>query len=134
VVETRRDVMKLLARSIALAVVFSLVLGGPLAPFARAQQPSQPDVMQDAARSQNNGANSPAYDVGAGIANAAYIPGKAFLCGLGIVAGTLALLLTFGSAYRTAAAVGEEGCGGRWVLTGDDLRPVPRAEEAERPY
>src|SRR5882762_11088693 len=72
VVETRRDVMKLLARSIALAVVFSLVLGGPLAPFARAQQPSQPDVMQDAARSQNNGANSPAYDVGAGIANAAY--------------------------------------------------------------
>lgn len=125
--------MKLLARSIALAVVFSLVLGGPLAPFAAAQQPAQPDAMQDGAKPNDNGASSPAYDVGAGLANAAYIPGKVFLCGLGVVAGTALLLLTFGSSYRAAAAVGEEGCGGRWVLTGDDLRPARRAEEAERP-
>jgi hypothetical protein len=126
--------MKLLVRSISLAVVLSLVLGGPLAPFAAAQQPAQPGAMQDAVRTnERNPASSPAYDVGAGVANVAYIPGKVFLCGLGVVAGTMALLLTFGTAYRTAAAIGEEGCGGRWVLTGDDLRPTPRIDEAERP-
>ena len=122
--------MKLLTRSISLAVVLSLVLGGPLAPFAAAQQPA---AMQDAVKtSERDGASSPAYDVGAGLANVAYIPGKVFLCGLGVVAGTMLLVLTFGTAHRTAAAVGEEGCGGRWVLTGDDLRPTPRTDEVER--
>jgi hypothetical protein len=126
--------MKLLARSISLAVMLSLVLGGPLAPFAAAQQPAPPGAMQDAAKTnEHNGASSPAYDVGAGLANVAYVPGKVVLCGLGIVAGTIGLLLTFGTAYRAAAAVGEEGCGGRWVLTGDDLRPTPRTDEAEHP-
>jgi len=125
--------MKLLTRSISLAVVLSLVLGGPLAPFAAAQQSAPPAAMQDAVKtSERDGASSPAYDVGAGLANVAYIPGKVVLCGLGIVAGTIGLLLTFGTAYRAAAAVGEEGCGGRWVLTGDDLRPTPRTDEAER--
>ena len=125
--------MKLLARSISLAVVLSLVLGGPLAPFAAAQQSAPPAAMQDAVKTnERNDASSPAYDVGAGVANVAYVPGKVFLCGLGVVAGTVVLLLTFGTAYRTAAAVGEEGCGGRWVLTGDDLRPTPRTDEAER--
>ena len=125
--------MKLLTRSISLAVVLSLVLGGPLAPFAAAQQSAPPAAMQDAVKTnERNGASSPAYDVGAGVANVAYVPGKVFLCGLGVVAGTVVLLLTFGTAYRTAAAVGEEGCGGRWVLTGDDLRPTPRTDEVER--
>ena len=125
--------MKLLTRSISLAVVLSLVLGGPLAPFAAAQQAAPPAAMQDAVNTnERNDASSPAYDVGAGVANVAYVPGKVFLCGLGVVAGTVVLLLTFGTAYRTAAAVGEEGCGGRWVLTGDDLRPTPRTDEAER--
>ena len=99
--------MKLLTRSISLAVVLSLVLGGPLAPFAAAQQPAQPGGMQDAVKTnERNGASSPAYDVGAGVANVAYVPGKVFLCGLGVVAGTVVLLLTFGTAYRTAAAGG----------------------------
>ena len=44
--------MKLLTRSISLAVVLSLVLGGPLAPFAAAQQPAQPAAMQDAVNAQ----------------------------------------------------------------------------------
>src|SRR5256885_14267250 len=124
--------MKLLARSISLAVVLSLVLGGPLAPFAAAQQPAQPGAMQDGVKTnERNGASSPAYDVGAGVANVAYVPGKVFLCGLGVVAGTVVLLLTFGTAYRTAAAVGEEGCGGRWVLTRDDLTPTPPTDAAE---
>lgn len=126
--------MRLLARSIALAVVLSLVVSGPLAPLAAAQQPAQPDLMQEAVKTtQRTQDGSGLYDVGAGLANVAYIPGKVFVCGLGVVAGTVLLLISLGSGYRAAAAAGEEGCGGKWVLTGDDLRPMPRTEEAERP-
>ncbi len=126
--------MRLLARSIAVAVVLSLVVSGPLAPLAAAQQPAQPDLMQEAVKTtQRTESGSAAYDVGAGLANVAYIPGKAFVCGLGVMAGTVLLLISLGSGYRAAAAAGEEGCGGKWVLTGDDLRPMPRTEEAERP-
>ena len=126
--------MRLLARSIALAVVLSLVVSGPLAPLAAAQQPAQPDLMQEAVKTtQRTESGSRAYDVGAGFANVVYIPGKVFLCGLGVVAGVVLLVLSVGSGYRPAAAAGEEGCGGKWVLTGDDLRPMPRTDEAERP-
>jgi len=63
-------------------------------------------------------ANSPAYDV-AGIATPR-ISGKAFSAARRR-GRTLTLLLTFGSAYRTAAAVGEEGCA-QVGADGDDLR------------
>lgn len=127
--------MRLLARSIALAVVLSLLLSGPVAPLAAAQQPApaQPDLMQEALKTtQRDQSGSDAYDVGAGFANIAYVPGKAFVCGLGVGAGVILLLITFGHGYKAAAAAGEEGCGGRWVLKGDDLRPVPGVEEAAR--
>jgi hypothetical protein len=62
--------------------------------------------------------------VGAGLADVFYIPGKAVLCSLGFATGIVLLVLTVGSGYRAAAAVGREGCGGKWVLTGRDLRPA----------
>src|SRR5260370_1218993 len=82
--------MRLLARSIALAVVLSLLLSGPAAPLAAAQQPApaQPDLMQEALKTtQRDQSGSDLYDVGAGFANIAYVPGKAFVCGLGVGAG-----------------------------------------------
>jgi hypothetical protein len=36
------------------------------------------------------------------------------------------LAATFGTAYRAASAAVHEGCGGRWTVTGDDLRPDAR--------
>jgi hypothetical protein len=33
------------------------------------------------------------------------------------------MLFTIGSAPRPAAYFAREGCGGRWYLVGDDLRP-----------
>ena len=37
------------------------------------------------------------------------------------------LIISIGSAPRPAAYFAREGCGGRWVLTGDDLRPAAEA-------
>jgi hypothetical protein len=126
--------MKLIARSIALTIVLSLLLGGPLAPLATAQQPApaQPNLMQEALKvTQRTEPETTAYDVGAGIANVAYVPGKVIVCALGAIAGVALLGLTLGSGYKAAAAAGEEGCGGKWVLRGDDLRPVPRGDGTE---
>jgi hypothetical protein len=68
-------------------------------------------------------AESAAYNVGAGVANVFYIPGKALLCGVGGAVGIFILIISIGSAPRPAAYFAREGCGGKWVLTGDDLRP-----------
>ena len=118
--------MKIVGRSIAMAVVLTLLFTGPLATFAAAQQPAQPpqpSLMQEAVKATES--DTTGYDVGAGFANVFYVPGKVFVCGLGILAGTGLLALTFGSAYKAAAAASREGCGGKWVLRGDDLRPDP---------
>jgi len=106
--------MKIAVRSIALVVALAFTLSGPLATFANAQQPEWQPAEE----------RSAAYDVGAGFANAFFVPGKVILCGLGVIAGGLLLGVTFGTAYKAAAAAGREGCGGKWVLTGDDLRPT----------
>ena len=66
-------------------------------------------------------AESAAYNVGAGIATFD-IPGRA-ACGLGGAVGIFILIISIGSAPRPAAYFAREGCGGKWVLTGDDLRP-----------
>jgi hypothetical protein len=62
------------------------------------------------------------YDVGAVVTNIVYIPGKVILCGVGTVFGGSILALTFGSGYGGAASFVQEGCGGKWVVTGDDIR------------
>src|SRR5262249_7449460 len=68
---------------------------------------------------------SAAYNVGAGVANVFYIPGKVLLCGLGGAVGIFILIVSIGSQPRPAAYFAREGCGGKWVLTGDDIRPEP---------
>jgi len=55
--------------------------------------------------------------VGAGFLNVIYVPGKAIVCTAGVVTSVVVMLLTFGSAYRAATGVFNEGCGGDWVLT-----------------
>ena len=59
--------------------------------------------------------------VGAQFLNVVYVPGKAILCGLGATASAALMLVTFGSGYRPAIALYNEGCGGRWVLTPYDV-------------
>jgi hypothetical protein len=149
--------MKTGMRILAVAVSFLMLMTGPLAPIAFAQQPSpvqpepvaqQPPMTQPEPVAQqppptqpepvaqqpapqpmpeplreSRMAESAAYNVGAGIANVFYIPGKCILCAAGVASGVFIMLVTIGSAPRPAAYFAREGCGGRWYLVGDDLRP-----------
>ena len=124
--------MSVTFRVIALSLITTALFGGPLAPLARAQQPPPPaapqsDLLQEALKATRGEtpqrSYSVVYDVSAAAVDLFYIPGKIGLCGLGLAIGVAVLTVTIGSGYRFAVAAGEEGCGGKWVLTGRDLRP-----------
>jgi hypothetical protein len=53
---------------------------------------------------------------------------------LGGVVGFVALAATFGTGYRAASAAMHEGCGGKWMVTGDDLRPETRNRSSMESY
>ncbi len=117
--------MKIVARSIALAVVLSLLFAGPFATFAAAQQPTAPPpalLQEEMKTSDSAPAPSAAYDVGAGVVNVFYVPGKFITCGAGAGVGLAILFVTLGTGYKAAVAFGKEGCGGKWAVTGEDLR------------
>jgi hypothetical protein len=60
-------------------------------------------------------------EVAAGFSNVIYIPGKAIVCtSTGILWITI-MLLTFGALYDDAANLVKGGCGGKWVLAGEDI-------------
>jgi hypothetical protein len=126
--------MKTGIRILAVVVALVILATGPLAPLAVAQQPApttpppaaqpaMPPPPPDIPEQESHLAESAAYNVGAGIANVFYIPGKGLLCGLGGAVGIFILIISIGSQPKTAAYFAREGCGGKWILTGDDLRP-----------
>ena len=123
-------------RILAVVVALTVLATGPLAPLAAAQIPAAPPMPpmppteqpvvqqpQDLPEPESRLAESAAYNVGAAIANVFYIPGKGLLCGLGGAAGIFIMIVSVGSAPKPAAYFAREGCGGKWILTGDDLRP-----------
>jgi hypothetical protein len=140
-------VTKTASRILTVVVALSLLASGPLAPLAMAQQPAQPAqppqqqpmpqpeplpaaqpaqpvvIQPDVPEQDSRTAETAAYNAGAIVADVFYIPGKALLCGLGGMVGIAILIISIGSAPRPAAYFAREGCGGKWVLTGDDLRP-----------
>jgi len=111
------------------------LLGGPLATVVGAQQPAPPpapsaqppapDLFQESLKAEraSSGQGSGLYGVGAVVTNIFLVPGRAFTCALGGVVGVGVLAVTLGTGYRAAAAVWQEGCGGKWFVSGDDLRP-----------
>jgi hypothetical protein len=122
------------SRILTVVVALAMLVTGPLAPLAAAQQPapsspppaptqSAMEQPQDMPEEESHAAETTAYNVGAGIANVFYIPGKAILCGIGGAVGISILIISIGSAPKPAAYFAREGCGGPWILTGDDLRP-----------
>lgn len=111
-------------RWLSVLVVVALVLAGPLAPSASAQQSQAPKLYEEAVKAPEEPAKKPsaAHSAGAAAVNVIHVPGKLVLCTLGGLAGLVALALTFGSGYRAAATAVEEGCGGSWVVTAKDLQ------------
>jgi hypothetical protein len=108
----------------------ALLLAGPLAPIAGAQQPTQPaapDFFQETLKAEQESERARGvYEAGAVAVNVFLVPGRAITCMLGGVVGLVALTATFGTGYRAASEAVHEGCGGKWVVTGDDLRPETR--------
>ena len=56
-----------------------------------------------------------------------YVPGKAIVCGLSGLGWVIAMTLTFGALYQESADFVKGGCGGQWVLTGEDIKPTPKS-------
>lgn len=105
------------------------VVAPPPAPVA------QPDLFQETLKAEARAAErkQALYGAGAVVTNIFLIPGRAITCALGAGVGVAVLALTFGTGYKTAAGAFDEGCGGKWVVNGDDLRPEgSRAFEWER--
>ena len=112
------------------ALLATLLLTGPLAPLAGAQQPTQPpapDLFQETLKAQRDEERTRGtYNTAAGVVNVFLVPGRAITCAVGGAVGVALLALTFGTAYRAASDAWHEGCGGRWTVTGEDLRPDAR--------
>src|SRR2546428_9920143 len=116
--------MKTGIRTLAVVVSLAVLATGPLAPLASAQQPAPPPQPaqqpaapqpvappQDMPQPESRAGESAAYNVGAGIANVFYVPGKGFLCFLGGGPGIFILAVSFGSGPKTPPHLPEEGCG-----------------------
>ena len=107
-------------------LVAALALAGPLGSWTvMAQTPqSAPQPAPSLAMPAYSGPPGPSAEptagdyVGAFFLNTVYVPGKFIVCGAGVLASSALMLLTFGTAYRTAVSAFKEGCGGPWVLTG----------------
>ena len=96
----------------------------PAQPVPQAQPPVQPDLFQEKLKAERTSDRSQAaYNVQAAVVNVFYVPGKAITCAAGGALGIVILAVSFGTGYRNASFFFEEGCGGKWVVKGDDLRP-----------
>jgi hypothetical protein len=60
----------------------------------------------------------------AAVGDVFYVPGKAIVCGVSGVLYIATMALTFGALYQEATDFVKGGCGGKWVLTGEDIKPA----------
>lgn len=114
--------MTISPRWLCAIVAFTMILAGPFASWTAGAQglmQSHGSILNDPPSGSVEPTEGDA--VGAGMMNVVYVPGKAIICTLGVVATVGVLLVTFGSGYRAAKTVFNEGCGGDWVLTPEHL-------------
>ncbi len=115
------------ARSFAAGLALVVLSGTVLPPLARAQQPapsSGPDLFAESMTPTGPLNHTDAYDVGAAAINVLRPPLKVGLCAVGLAAGAAVFGVTLGTAYQAATEAIHEGCGGKWLLSGDDIRPT----------
>jgi hypothetical protein len=89
-----------------------------------AAQPAQPDLFQETLKAQRASDRSQAlYNLEALFVSVFLFPGRIVTCAAGTVVGVGLLTVSLGTGYRAATGIFHEGCGGKWIVTGDDLRP-----------
>lgn len=168
-------------RFLTSVVIAALMMAGPLAPLAHAQQPApaadtaqtdaarppgnatdvQPTAQVDTVQAQPGAPPQPAtppppmqpdlfqeklkgerasdrsqglYNTEAVIVNLFLVPGRAITCAAGGLVGITILAVSLGTGYRPASYMFQEGCGGKWIVKGDDLRPdTPSTSYANDP-
>ncbi len=101
-------------RQIGIAVItFLLVLNCavPPATWAQSAQPAkeEPSAGQQAA---------------AGVTNIFFVPGKAIACAATAGLWVVAMALSLGGSYKDAANFVSDGCGGKWIVKGEDFSPA----------
>jgi len=94
-----------------LAGLLALLFVGTLALQSHAEDTSQPGEAPGA------GATT-----AAAVSDVFYVPGKAIVCGVSGVLWVATMAITFGTLYQEAADFVKGGCGGQWVLTGEDIK------------
>lgn len=70
---------------------------------------------------------SPGANAAAAVGDIFYVPGKAIVCGMSGALYVATMALTFGALYQEATDFVKGGCGGKWVLTGEDIKPAPQS-------
>lgn len=118
---------------VVMVTVFVSPMVFGLKPVAAEPQTS-PDLYQEtvqAPQRQTSTDHHAAYMFGAVAMSAFAAPGRAMLCVAGSAVAIGLLAATFGTGYKAAKYFAEEGCGGSWVITPDDLRRA-NAELAQR--
>jgi len=95
----------------SLAGLLALLFVSSLALQSHAEDTSQPG--------EAPGAGATAA---AAVSDVFYVPGKAIVCGVSGVLWVATMAITFGTLYQEAADFVKGGCGGQWVLTGEDIK------------
>ena len=105
--------------------------------------PAEPTQMMagqsgGASASETTQAQDPAeepqgYGVAAGFTNVLYIPLKTGFCIFSGVVGVVAMIGTLGTRYDAPTRFVQTGCGGPWVLTGEDMERL-MSGQINRPY
>jgi len=86
--------------------------------------PMQPDLFQEKLKGERTSDRSQGvYNAEAVLVNVFLVPGRAITCAAGAIVGVTILAVSLGSGYRPATSIIHEGCGGKWIVKGDDLRP-----------
>lgn len=126
-----------IVKALSLVLAVSLGLSGSVTVLAQSKESSTaPPTPVEAQPAQSADKESPpesVYQVGAKVATAVNIPMRGILCIAGGAAGFLVLVLTFGSGYRAAALVVEEGCSGPWIITPEHLKGTDQAKSDTYP-
>ncbi len=65
---------------------------------------------------------SPGQNAAAAVSDVFYVPGKAIVCGVSGALWIGAMAITFGTLYQESTDFVKGACGGKWVLTGKDIK------------
>ncbi len=123
--------MTIVRQLLCIGLVTLLLAPAVLPPRPAMAEPDMSRESAPAAQPSGPKENEAGYRAGAAVASAFSVPGKVILCTVGSLAGLGLMLATFGTGYKPAKYFLEEGCGGSWVVTPDDLRRA-NAEMARR--